>query len=49
MFGDTVMSDIIPPATALVFVIKMSEKHKSASPSAIQVKIDNRQRVLKGS
>ena len=32
------MSDMIPPAKTLAFLIKMSEKHKSTSPSAIQVK-----------
>jgi len=37
------MSDMIPPATALAFIIKMSEKHKSTSPSAIQV--TNRQKL----
>jgi hypothetical protein len=31
------VADVIPPSTALAF-IKMSEKHKSPSPSAIQVK-----------
>jgi len=31
-------ANIVPPTTALVFVTKMSEKRKSTSPSAIQVK-----------
>ena len=35
------MADVVLPATAFVFVTKISERHKSTSPSAIQVK--NRQ------
>jgi len=31
--------DVVPPSTALAFVTKMSEKCKSTSPSAVQVKI----------
>ena len=33
------MADIVPPSTPLAFVTKVSEKHKSTSPSAIQMKI----------
>jgi len=36
--------DVVPPATAFVFVTKISERHKSTSPSAIQVK--NRQNPI---
>jgi hypothetical protein len=32
------MADVVPPSTALAFVIKMSEKCKFTSPSVIQVK-----------
>ena len=32
------MADVVPPSIALAFVTKMSEKHKSTSPSAIQMK-----------
>jgi len=31
-------ADVVPDSTALAFIIKMSEKHKSTSCSAIQVK-----------
>ena len=31
-------ADVIPPLTALAFITNVSEKHKSTSPSAIQVK-----------
>jgi len=31
-------ADVVPPLTALAFIINMSEKHKCTSPSAIQVK-----------
>ena len=32
------MADVVPCLTALAFVTKMSEKYKSASPNAGQVK-----------
>jgi hypothetical protein len=32
------VADVVPPLTALAFITNMSEKHKSASPIAIQVK-----------
>jgi len=32
------VADVVPPSIALAFVTKMSEKHKSTSPSAIQMK-----------
>jgi len=32
------MADVVPPSAALAFITKMSKKHKSASPSAVQVK-----------
>jgi hypothetical protein len=32
------VADVVPPATALAFVTKISDRHKSTSPSAIQVK-----------
>jgi hypothetical protein len=35
---------VVPPATAFVFVTKISERHKSTTPSAIQVK--NRQNSI---
>jgi len=38
---------MVPPATTLAFVTKMIQKYKSTSPSAIQVKISERQSVLK--
>jgi len=31
-------ADVVPPSTALAFITNMSEKHKSALPTAIQVK-----------
>lgn len=41
------MADVVPHSTALAFVTKWSEKHKYTSPYVIQVKIDERQSVLK--
>jgi hypothetical protein len=42
------MADVVSPSSALAFITEMSEKRKSASPSAIQVKkISERQSVLK--
>jgi hypothetical protein len=38
---------VVPPAAALAFVTKMIQINKSTSSSAIQVKIDERQSVLK--
>ena len=35
--GDHV-ADVVPPSIALAFVTKMREKHKSTSPSGIQMK-----------
>jgi len=32
-------TDVVPPSTALAFVTKISEKRKSTSPSAVQLKI----------
>jgi hypothetical protein len=32
------VADVVAPSIALAFVTKMSEKHKSTSPSAIQMK-----------
>jgi hypothetical protein len=32
------VADVVPPSTVLAFENKMGEKHKSTSPSAIQVK-----------
>jgi len=32
------VTDVVHPSMALALVTRMSEKHKSASPSAIQVK-----------
>ena len=32
------MVNVVSPSTALAFITKMSKKHKSASPSASQVK-----------
>jgi hypothetical protein len=32
------MAGVVPPSTALAFITKMGEKHKSTSLSAIQVK-----------
>ena len=36
--GVIITADVYPSSIALAFVTKMSEKCKSASPSAIQVK-----------
>jgi hypothetical protein len=30
--------DVVPPSTTFAFVTKMRKKHKSTSPSAIQIK-----------
>ena len=38
------MADIVPPSTALGFVNEVSEEHQSTSPSAIQVK--NQQKTI---
>jgi hypothetical protein len=38
------VDDVIPPSRALAFVTKMSEKRKSASPNAVQVK--NQQKTI---
>jgi hypothetical protein len=38
------MADVTSPSIALVFVIKMSEKHQYTLPSAIKVK--NRQKTV---
>jgi len=32
------MADVVPHSTALAFVTKMIEKHKSTSPNVIQAK-----------
>jgi len=40
-------ADVVPPLTALAFITNMSEKHKSTSPGAIQVKNQWKQLVLK--
>ena len=37
------MADVVPPSIALAVVTKLSEKCKSTSPSAIQVKTGTRQ------
>jgi len=39
------MADVVPPSTDLAF--DRSDKHNSASPSAIQIKMGKRQSVLK--
>jgi hypothetical protein len=36
------MVDVFPPSTVLVFVTKMSEKCKSTSPYAVQVKYQHK-------
>jgi hypothetical protein len=42
------MADVVPPSTAVGFVTKMSDKHKSTSPSAIQaINHGERQTILK--
>ena len=41
------MADVVPHSTALAFVTKMSEKHKSTSPNVIQVENWRKQSGLK--